>query len=49
MASKAITERPESAPTPGGWQPLRETAPSLTRVDEPVFGRIIGFTSWLYR
>lgn len=43
MSSKAITEKPESSPPQGDWQPTRETAPSLTRVDEPSFGRIIGF------
>jgi hypothetical protein len=41
--SKAITEKPEAGPSGGDWQVLRETAPSLTRADEPVFGRIVGF------
>src|SRR5262245_46215323 len=41
--SKAITEKPETGASGGDWQQLRETAPSLTRSDEPVFGRIVGF------
>jgi ABC-type transport system involved in multi-copper enzyme maturation permease subunit len=45
--SKAITERPESS-SPPEWGPLRETAPSLVRVDEPTLGRIVGFIGLLF-
>jgi ABC-type transport system involved in multi-copper enzyme maturation permease subunit len=41
MSSKAITERPES-PLPGAWRPLRESAPSIMRADEPGFARWVG-------
>src|SRR5581483_6230233 len=46
--SKAITERPEASQPQGEWQPLRETAPSLTRVDEPAIGRVVGFIGLMF-
>jgi ABC-2 type transport system permease protein len=39
--SKAITTEPGRDPGEG-WQPGRETAPSLMRQDEPTFARVIG-------
>lgn len=42
MSSKAITEKQREERTPGDWQPLRETAPSMMRDDEPQVARFIG-------
>ena len=40
--SKAITERPNQGPQPGGGQPPAETAPSFVREDEPRVARLAG-------
>jgi ABC-2 type transport system permease protein len=40
--SKAITEKPEERPAPGGWGPSDEVAPSVVREDEPGFARTLG-------
>jgi hypothetical protein len=43
MSSKSITEKqPPSEPSPGGWQPPRERAPSVLREDEPRVARTAG-------
>ncbi len=45
MSSNAITEEPDpQAPAEGErWQPLRETAPSVMRPEEPGVARTVGF------
>jgi ABC-type transport system involved in multi-copper enzyme maturation permease subunit len=43
MTSKAITERPEDHPSPGGdWRAAQEVAPSVVREDEPGLARTLG-------
>jgi ABC-type transport system involved in multi-copper enzyme maturation permease subunit len=43
MSSKSIMEKhPEREPSPGGWQPPRERAPSVLREDEPRVARTAG-------
>jgi ABC-2 type transport system permease protein len=43
MSGKAITEKkPERDAQPSRWQPMRETAPSILREDEPRIARIVG-------
>jgi ABC-type transport system involved in multi-copper enzyme maturation permease subunit len=40
--SKAITERPEKSQAPGAWKPIRESAPSTMRADQPGIPRWVG-------
>jgi ABC-type transport system involved in multi-copper enzyme maturation permease subunit len=49
MSSKSITEKqPERDTSPGGWQPLRERAPSVLREDEPRVARLAGLVGLMF-